>query len=730
MEQLLAMGFGPEARVRRQLELCDGDVDQAMELLLADADDEAAASPPPPGLPPPPTTAEPEPAPAPARPALSRPEQLAADVEAMQALVADPSSRYHALAGVFAWEAPVLSLATAGGEACTVTFDAEEYPQGAEFADHPAFPTLPPFAKRADGRTRVRQIVDIVTAAPAKPASGSGSGSGSDDGEALSIASDDDLFGSGDNSEFSEDDDDDDYANFHPKTPRGEGGGRPIHPNLLRDIEMVQRVFGAEAARVSDATFEEKVVVDLTLNISDVLRRDTMVAWKLPRDHPFINISLQLNRELYTETRHVPEEGRPDNPYFRIFCRDPEEGVPLADESGKLKHSGGRYKKAIPVCVQLCHAVLGPQSGFVKRWWEAHVAGTAGGAGGKADPPDPVTGWPHLQTARNYLAGRPFLTDAKRGVLRTVGGGAKGFDSAPNGAASGPPAAADDDMEAAIAASLQESGGAAAALAERSWAAPDDSMVDELAAVVGATGAQREAVVGALALSESDPDRALNAFFDRRDDCITVGQLIADQQADAAQAMEPEPEPGASSEWVVLDGDGGKPLARQGSSGVKTRALVRQASSGGVRGGAAAGPWDGEAGLTEEDIPESCFLLDLMCYLKLRLPTLNRYCVVSDKEHLFEPMLIPTVSCRPDAMFTFDNYDGWWNLAAEDIASQVEVVDLLVHMAKEIFRSSRWDTLLGIKEGPNFEHRDVSHTNLLPMIVLRSIWPSEVTVGW
>ena len=44
------------------------------------------------------------------------------------------------------------------------------------------------------------------------------------------------------------------------------------------------------------------------------------------------------------------------------------------------------------------------------------------------------------------------------------------------------------------------------------------------------------------------------------------------------------------------------------------------------------------------------------------------------------------------------------------VASQVEVVDLLVHMAKEIFRSSRWDTLLGIKEGPNFEHRDVSHT--------------------
>ena len=65
-------------------------------------------------------------------------------------------------------------------------------------------------------------------------------------------------------------------------------------------------------------------------------------------------------------------------------------------------------------------------------------------------------------------------------------------------------------------------------------------------------------------------------------------------------------------------------------------------------------------------------------------------------------------------MFTFDNYDGWWNLAAKDVASQAEVVDLLMHMAVAIFRSTRWDTLLGIVDGPNYEHREA----LFPTITL------------
>ena len=53
----------------------------------------------------------------------------------------------------------------------------------------------------------------------------------------------------------------------------------------------------------------------------------------------------------------------------------------------------------------------------------------------------------------------------------------------------------------------------------------------------------------------------------------------------------------------------------------------------------------------EDDIPAHSFLLDLLCYMAFRLPTLNRYCVVLDEPHVFEPMLIPTVSCRDLAMY-------------------------------------------------------------------------------
>jgi hypothetical protein len=80
-------------------------------------------------------------------------------------------------------------------------------------------------------------------------------------------------------------------------------------------------------------------------------------------------------------------------------------------------------KKGIPVCVQLCHAVLGPQSGFVKRWWEAFVASkssstTAGGGEDvHSEAVDPVTGWPVLQTARYCLTGKPFRsTTATPGI--------------------------------------------------------------------------------------------------------------------------------------------------------------------------------------------------------------------------------------------------------------------------------------------------------------------------
>eukprot|EP01047_Picozoa_sp_COSAG01_P025509 COSAG01_NODE_1615_length_9724_cov_156.868725_5_plen_94_part_00 len=48
-----------------------------------------------------------------------------------------------------------------------------------------------------------------------------------------------------------------------------------------------------------------------------------------------------------------------------------------------------------------------------------------------------------------------------------------------------------------------------------------------------------------------------------------------------------------------------------------------------------------------------------------------------------------------------ENFSGWWNLAAADIAAQAEVIDLLVNMAKAVFSSGRFDVLLGLAPGPN-----------------------------
>jgi hypothetical protein len=718
LEQLVGMGFEREAAANA-LQLCDDDLEQSISLLADGAASPTAPAP----APAPAPVAAPAVAPAPLTPRLSRSERLEADITAMAALVSDPSSAYHRLlAPVWSWDAPQLRLCTAAGEPCTLTFDAEEYPQGAEWTDHPAFAgSLPPFGANAAAKTtRVRQLVDLIIRpdAPKVGAGGTGGGSGSEDedaaetgseeGDDLSLASDDELFGSsGDNSEFSEESSDDDYANFRTRdtgspSPRP-GSARSMHAHLRRDVELVQRIFGPGAASISDATFEEKVVVELTLDFtSGILGRDTMIAWSLPPQHPFITIRMQLDRHLYTETRSVPEEGRPINPYFHVFNRDRMEGVPKLDKDGKPSHDLG--KKGIPVCIQLCHAVLGPQSGFVKRWWDAWVASkgssqVADGSDDASEILDPITGWPVLQTARNCLTGRPFRKDAAGngvGTTRTVLAPVAGDEDQDDEEAA--------SLERAISASLADHGGAEDDWVDPSWAEPDEAKVVALAGVLGVepASANYHAVSGALALCDNDPDDALNKFFDDADACIAVGQMLVDRALcgavlDAEGQLEPEPEP-----------DAGEDLSRQASSASSNgssagRKLVRQPSA----------EREAEA-LREADIPEGCFLLDLLCYLKLRLPTLNRYCVVSDKPHVFEPMLIPTVSSRPDAMFTFENYDGWWNLAAKDVASQAEVVDLLVHMAHSIFHSSRWDTLLGIGDGPNYVHRDA----LFPTLTL------------
>ena len=38
-----------------------------------------------------------------------------------------------------------------------------------------------------------------------------------------------------------------------------------------RDIDIVRRVFGADSVKISEANFEEKVVVELTLQLTDEL---------------------------------------------------------------------------------------------------------------------------------------------------------------------------------------------------------------------------------------------------------------------------------------------------------------------------------------------------------------------------------------------------------------------------------------------------------------------------
>jgi hypothetical protein len=92
-----------------------------------------------------------------------------------------------------------------------------------------------------------------------------------------------------------------------------------------RDIDIVRRVFGADSVKISEANFEEKVVVELTLQLTDellVIRlkcgemwnlpvfvlagqlskmdsleqdRNTMIAWSLPPRDPHVSEPLRLS---------------------------------------------------------------------------------------------------------------------------------------------------------------------------------------------------------------------------------------------------------------------------------------------------------------------------------------------------------------------------------------------------------------------------------------------------
>lgn len=80
----------------------------------------------------------------------------------------------------------------------------------------------------------------------------------------------------------------------------------------------------------------------------------------------------------------------------------------------------------------------------------------------------------------------------------------------------------------------------------------------------------------------------------------------------------------------------------------------------------------------------------IMAYARRRLPTLNNFCVNCDKPHVFTSgsMLKPAVCSRELCVWAFQQL-GVGSEAAGEIATEAEVVDLLVAMAKISSRGAR-----------------------------------------
>lgn len=83
------------------------------------------------------------------------------------------------------------------------------------------------------------------------------------------------------------------------------------------------------------------------------------------------------------------------------------------------------------------------------------------------------------------------------------------------------------------------------------------------------------------------------------------------------------------------------------------------------------------------------FLCQLMEYILQRIKTLNEFCVICDERHVFECSLLkPCVCTRTLCVFSFQTL-GVMADAAEAIATDSDVVDLLVAMANAAVCSSR-----------------------------------------
>jgi len=88
------------------------------------------------------------------------------------------------------------------------------------------------------------------------------------------------------------------------------------------------------------------------------------------------------------------------------------------------------------------------------------------------------------------------------------------------------------------------------------------------------------------------------------------------------------------------------------------------------------------------------FLVMVAAYARKRLPSLNDYCVICDLPHVFSTgsMLKPAICSRELCCWSFQKL-GVGTAAAEDIATEAEVVDLMVTMAIIAVNSSRRDLI-------------------------------------
>eukprot|EP01127_Copromyxa_protea_P010680 TRINITY_DN2618_c0_g1_i1.p1 TRINITY_DN2618_c0_g1~~TRINITY_DN2618_c0_g1_i1.p1 ORF type:complete len:718 (-),score=131.16 TRINITY_DN2618_c0_g1_i1:43-1887(-) len=88
------------------------------------------------------------------------------------------------------------------------------------------------------------------------------------------------------------------------------------------------------------------------------------------------------------------------------------------------------------------------------------------------------------------------------------------------------------------------------------------------------------------------------------------------------------------------------------------------------------------------------FLCMIMGYVRSRIPQLNNFCVICDQPHVFTSgnMLMPAVCSRELCVWGFQQL-GVGSGAASDIATEAEVVDLLVCMATFSLKSARKDII-------------------------------------